>query len=52
MPELVALDLPAGPAFVRALRSAWESGTPCSPSTPASPARPSSRLIDVLQPAR
>ncbi len=31
MPELVALDLPAGPAFVDALRRAWDDGHAVAP---------------------
>ena len=52
MPELVALDLPAGPGFVDALRSAWDAGDAVLPLDPRLPRPVIDRLIDVLQPAR
>jgi o-succinylbenzoate---CoA ligase len=52
MPELLALDLPPGPAFVQAMRSAWESGDAVLPLDPRLPRPVIERLIDVLQPAR
>ncbi len=37
MPELVALDLPAGPGFVDALRAAWDAGDAVLPIDPRLP---------------
>ncbi len=52
VPDLVAIDLPAGPDFVTALRSAWEDGDAVLPldqrlSRPAQEA-----VLDQLRPAR
>ena len=51
MPDLVAIDLPGGPAFVAALRRAWEAGDAVAPLDRrlAPPARQA--LLDVLRPA-
>jgi len=51
MPELVAIDLPGGPQFVQALRTAWDAGNAVAPVDQrlAPPAR--ERLLDVLRPA-
>ncbi|HTW08808.1 MAG TPA: AMP-binding protein [Acidimicrobiales bacterium] len=50
MAELVALDLPAGPAFVAALRDSWEAGDAVAPLDRrlATPAR--ERQLDMLSP--
>ena len=42
MPTLVALDLPAGDGFVRALRAVWDAGDAAFPLDPRLP-RPVSR---------
>ena len=42
MAELVALDLPAGPGFVDALRAAWDAGDAVLPARPPAP-RPGGR---------
>jgi len=52
MGELVALDLPAGPAFVDALRSAWDAGDAVLPVDPRLPEAAARRLLDTLRPAR
>jgi len=52
MGELVALDLPAGPGFVDALRAAWDAGDAVLPLDPRLPKPAADRLLDVLRPAR
>ncbi|HEX4216987.1 MAG TPA: AMP-binding protein, partial [Acidimicrobiales bacterium] len=52
MPELLALDLPPGPAFVQAMRSAWDSGDAVVPLDPRLPRPATERLIGALRPAR
>jgi o-succinylbenzoate---CoA ligase len=51
MAELVALDLPGGPQFVRALTTAWDQGNAVAPLDRrlARPAR--ERLLEALAPA-
>ena len=50
MPELVALDLPAGPVFVDALRAAWDAGDAVLPLDPRLPAPAVAHLLDALRP--
>ena len=51
MPELVALDLPAGPAFVDALVDRLgRPATPCSRSTDGFLLRPSAPLVEAMAP--
>jgi len=50
MPELVALDLVAGPGFVDALRSAWEVGDAVLPVDPRLPGPAAARLLEALRP--
>jgi o-succinylbenzoate---CoA ligase len=52
MPDLVAIDLPGGHAFVEALESVWEAGDAAAPLDQrlAPPAR--RRLLDMLRPSR
>ena len=50
MPELVALDLPAGPAFVDALRAAWDAGDAVLPIDPRLPHPAVTRLLEELRP--
>ena len=52
MGELVALDLPAGPAFVDALRAAWDAGHAVLPLDPRLPRPATGRLLEALRPAR
>ena len=52
MGELVALDLPAGPGFVDALRRAWDDGDAVLPVDPRLPGAAAGRLLDALRPAR
>jgi O-succinylbenzoic acid--CoA ligase len=52
MGELVALDLPAGPGFVDALRAAWDAGDAVLPVDPRLPPPAAARLLDVLRPDR
>ena len=52
MGELVALDLPAGPGFVDALRAAWDAGDAVLPLDPRLPRPAADRLLDALRPAR
>ena len=51
MAELVALDLPGGPQFVRALTTAWDQGNAVAPLDRrlARPAR--ERLLEALAPS-
>lgn len=52
MPELLALDLPPGPLFVQALRSAWEAGDAVLPLDPRLPGPAVELLVGALRPAR
>jgi o-succinylbenzoate---CoA ligase len=52
MPELVALDLPAGDDFVLALRAAWDAGHAVLPLDPRLPRPAVRRLIEALRPSR
>lgn len=51
MPELRALDLPPGPAFVDALTSAWSDGDAVLPLDHRLPAPARSDLMDCLRPS-
>ncbi len=51
MAELVALDLPAGPEWVRALRAAWDSGHAVLPIDPRLPGPARKRLLDAMAPS-
>jgi o-succinylbenzoate---CoA ligase len=51
MPELVALDLPAGQGFVDALRTAWDAGDAVLPLDPRLP-RPATRtVVEAMRPS-
>ena len=52
MGELVALDLPAGPGFVEALRAVWDAGDAVLPLDPRLPRPVAERLLDALAPGR
>src|SRR5665213_2018891 len=52
MGELVALDLPAGPAFVAALRATWDAGNAVFPLDRRLPGPAAERLLDALRPSR
>jgi len=52
MGELVALDLPAGPAFVDALRAIWDAGDAVFPLDRRLPRPAVERLLDALRPSR
>ncbi len=52
MGELVALDLPAGPAFVDALRATWDAGDAAFPLDHRLPRPAAERLLDALRPSR
>ena len=52
MHDLVALDLPAGPTFVDALRTAWDAGDAVLPIDPRLPPPATARLLDACRPAR
>jgi O-succinylbenzoic acid--CoA ligase len=52
MGELVALDLPAGPAFVDAMRTIWDAGDAVLPIDPRLPRPATDRLLDALRPGR
>lgn len=51
MPDLVALDLPAGPAFVDALRRVWDAGDAAAPLDPRLPEPATRRVLAALRPA-
>jgi len=51
MPELVALDLPAGPRFVDALRAAWDGGHAVLPLDPRLPRPAVRRLLEAFRPS-
>ena len=50
MPELVALDIGGGPAFVAALRAVWDAGDAAAPLDPRLARPAAERLLDALQP--
>ncbi len=50
MAELVALDIPVGPAFVEALRRAWDDGDAVLPVDQRLPPRAREALLDALAP--
>jgi O-succinylbenzoic acid--CoA ligase len=52
VPELVALDLPAGAGFVRALRAIWDAGDAVAPLDPRLPRAAREALLAELRPAR
>jgi O-succinylbenzoic acid--CoA ligase len=52
MGELVALDVPAGPAFVNALQATWAAGNAVLPIDPRLPRPAVERLLDALRPSR
>jgi O-succinylbenzoic acid--CoA ligase len=52
MPYLIALDLPAGPAFVAALRQAWDRGDAVLPLDPRLPDPAKQGLIEAMAPER
>ena len=52
MAELVAIDLPGGPEFVRALARAWEDGNAAAPVDQRLAPAARERLLDVLRPAQ
>lgn len=52
MGELVALDLPAGPAFVDALQAIWDAGNAVLPIDPRLPRPSVERLLDAFRPGR
>ncbi len=51
MPELVAIDVPWGPAFVDALVRVWDAGDAAAPLDPRLPPAAADRLLAALQPA-
>ena len=51
MPDLVALDLPAGPEWVEALRRAWGDGHAVLPVDPRLPGPARERLLDATAPS-
>ncbi|MCB1260478.1 MAG: hypothetical protein KDB33_08840, partial [Acidimicrobiales bacterium] len=52
MPELVALHLPGGPAFVEAAQRAWDAGDAVVPVDPRLPAAAVEVLLDAVRPSR
>lgn len=52
MRRLIALDLPAGPGFVAALRRSWDDGDAVVPVDPRLPAPARRRLLESLRPHR
>ncbi|CAN5657432.1 o-succinylbenzoate--CoA ligase [soil metagenome] len=52
MPDLVALDLPPGPAFVDALRRVWDDGNTALPVDQRLPAAARDELLEAMGPHR
>jgi o-succinylbenzoate---CoA ligase len=52
VPELVALDLPAGRGFVDALRAVWDTGDAAAPLDPRLPPPAARALLEALAPTR
>jgi o-succinylbenzoate---CoA ligase len=52
VPQLVAIDLPAGPAFVAALQTAWDGGDAVLPLDQRLSRRAQEAVLDQLLPAR
>jgi O-succinylbenzoic acid--CoA ligase len=52
VPDLVAIDLPAGPAFVAHVRQAWERGDAVAPLDQRLPAAARRRALAALRPTR
>jgi O-succinylbenzoic acid--CoA ligase len=52
VPELVALDLPGGPAFVDTLRAVWDTGDAAAPLDPRLPRAAREALLAALRPSR
>jgi O-succinylbenzoic acid--CoA ligase len=48
--EVVALDLPGGPAYVEAIRRVWETGDAVAPVDPRLPPPEARRVMDALAP--
>ncbi|MGC8626671.1 MAG: class I adenylate-forming enzyme family protein [Acidimicrobiales bacterium] len=51
MPDLVALDLPAGPQFVQALTAVWGAGDAAAPIDQRLPLPARERVLAMLKPA-
>jgi len=52
VPELVALDIAGGPAFVDALEAVWDAGNAATPLDPRLPAASATALLAELRPGR
>jgi O-succinylbenzoic acid--CoA ligase len=52
VPELIALDLPGGPAFVDALQRVWDAGDAVLPLAHGQPDAATQVVLDTLRPAR
>jgi O-succinylbenzoic acid--CoA ligase len=52
VPELVALDLPAGAGFVDTLRAIWDAGDAAAPLDPRLPRAARAALLAALRPGR
>jgi O-succinylbenzoic acid--CoA ligase len=52
VPDLVALALPGGPAFVEALLRAWDDGHAVLPLDPGAPRAHTERVLDAMAPGR
>lgn len=52
MPELVALDIPPGEAFVDAMLSVWDEGDAIAPLDPRLPRPAANDLLEALKPSR
>ena len=52
MPDLVAIDLPGGPAFVDALRRVWDDGDAAFPVDQRLPPAGRQRVLAAMAPAR
>lgn len=52
MPDLIAIDMPPGTAFVDAMTQAWGHGNAVLPVDPRLPASARDHLLDAMAPAR
>jgi o-succinylbenzoate---CoA ligase len=50
VPELVALDIPAGPRFVDVLRAVWDAGDAAAPLDDRLPPPAAAAVLEVLRP--
>ncbi len=52
MPELVVIDLPAGPAYIEAIQRVWDAGDAFMPIDPRLPSGEGRRVVEALAPTQ